>query len=126
VVISRGSPAADLAFRRRFAFIDLEPSLGDPWRTYVVDKRQMDLGAAREIEQRLERINATISTDSRLGQAFCIGHSYVTPSQSLEGRSSHDWFAEVVATELRPLLHEYWFDAPDVAEREADRLLEGW
>jgi 5-methylcytosine-specific restriction enzyme B len=50
----------------------------------------------------------------------------VTPSQSLEGRSSRDWFAEVVATELRPLLQEYWFDASDVAEREADRLLEGW
>jgi len=52
--------------------------------------------------------------------------SYATPSQSLEGRSSRDWFAEVVASELRPLLHEYWFDTPDVAEREADRLLEGW
>jgi hypothetical protein len=28
--------------------------------------------------------------------------------------------------ELRPQVHEYWFDAPDVAKREADRLLEGW
>ncbi len=30
------------------------------------------------------------------------------------------------ARPLRPLLHEYWFDAPGVAEREAERLLEGW
>lgn len=75
----RSLALVDLAFRRRFAFIDLEPSLGEPWRTYVVDKRQMEPGAAREIEQRLE------------------------------GRSSRDWF-----------------DAPEQAAREADRLLEGW
>jgi 5-methylcytosine-specific restriction protein B len=122
----RSLALVDMAFRRRFAFIDLEPSLGEPWRTYVVDTRQMDPGAAREIEQRLERLNSTISSDSRLGQAFCIGHSYVTPHQSLEGRSTRDWFAEVVASELKPLLQEYWFDAPDVATREVERLLEGW
>jgi 5-methylcytosine-specific restriction protein B len=32
----------------------------------------------------------------------------------------------VVDSELRPLLQEYWFDAPDVATREVERLLEGW
>jgi 5-methylcytosine-specific restriction protein B len=122
----RSLALVDLAFRRRFAFIDLEPSLGEPWRTYVVDKRQMEPGAAREIEQRLERLNATISTDSRLGKAFRIGYSYVTPHQSLDGRSTRDWFAEVVASELKPLLQEYWFDAPEQAAREVERLLEGW
>jgi len=125
-IADRSLALVDMAFRRRFAFINLEHSLGDPWRTYVVDNRQMEPGAAREIEQRLEQLNSTISTDSRLGQAFCIGHSYVTPHQSLEGRSSRDWFAEVVDSELRPLLQEYWFDAPDVATREVERLLEGW
>jgi 5-methylcytosine-specific restriction protein B len=69
---------------------------------------------------------ATPCTDSRLGQAFRIGHSTVTPHQSLEGRSSRDWFAEVVASELKPLLQEYWFDAPEQAVRELERLLEGW
>ena len=116
----------DLAFRRRFAFIELEPTLGEPWRQWVVHKRQMDPATAATIEQRLEQLNSTIAADSRLGKAFRIGHSYVTPSHSLEDRASRDWFAEVVATELRPLLQEYWFDAPEVAEREADRLLEGW
>jgi 5-methylcytosine-specific restriction protein B len=92
----------------------------------VVNQKQMEPGAAREIEQRLERLNSTIAADSRLGNAFRIGHSYVTPHQSLEGRSTRDWFAEVVASELKPLLQEYWFDAPDVATREVERLLEGW
>jgi 5-methylcytosine-specific restriction protein B len=122
----RSLALVDMAFRRRFAFIDLEPSLGDPWRDYVVNKRQLEPDAARAIEQRLEQLNSTIAADSRLGKAFRIGHSYVTPSQSLEGRSSRDWFAEVVDSELRPLLQEYWFDAPDVATREVERLLEGW
>ena len=53
-------------------------------------------------------------------------HSYATPTQSLEGRSCRDWFAEVVASELKPLLQEYWFDAPEEADRQAAALLEGW
>jgi 5-methylcytosine-specific restriction protein B len=71
---------------------------------------------------------ATLCTDSHLGQAFRIGHSTVTPPphQTLGGRSTRDWFAEVVASELKPLLQEYWFDAPEQAAREAERLLEGW
>jgi 5-methylcytosine-specific restriction protein B len=125
-IADRSLALVDMAFRRRFAFVDLEPSLGDPWRQWVINRRQMEPTVASSIEQRLEQLNSTIAADTRLGKAFRIGHSYVTPSQSLEGRSSRDWFAEVVATELRPLLHEYWFDAPDVADREADRLLEGW
>lgn len=125
-IADRSLALVDMAFRRRFAFVDLEPSLGAAWCEWVVGVMQLEASAADTIQQRLEQLNSTISADSRLGKAFRIGHSYVTPSQSLEGRSSRDWFAEVVASELRPLLREYWFDAPDVAEREADRLLEGW
>lgn len=115
-----------MAFRRRFAFVKLEPSLGKTWREWVVTRLQMEPAIAASIEQRLGQLNAAIATDSRLGKAFRIGHSYVTPTQSLEGRSSRDWFAEVVASELKPLLQEYWFDAPEEAERQAAALLEGW
>lgn len=116
----------DMAFRRRFAFVELEPSLGKTWREWVVTRLQMEPAIAASIEQRLGQLNAAIATDNRLGKAFRIGHSYVTPTQSLEGRSSRDWFAEVVASELKPLLQEYWFDAPEEAERQAAALLEGW
>ena len=64
----------------------MEPALGETWREYVVNRRQMDLAAA--IEQRLGQLNNTISADSLLGKAFQIGHSYVTPTQSLEGNIS--------------------------------------
>ncbi len=67
-----------------------------------------------------------INADGQVGKAFQIGHSYVTPTQSLEGKSGRDWFAEVVASELKPLLQEYWFDAPDEAEKAAAALLERW
>jgi len=66
---------------------------------------------------------ATPCADSRLGQAFRVGHSYVTPHQSLDGRSSRDWFAEVVDSELKPLLQEYCFDAPELgAPSQSSRL----
>lgn len=125
-IADRSLALVDMAFRRRFAFIDLEPCLGETWREWVVNRLQMDLAVAASIEQRLGQLNAVIAADSRLGMAFRIGHSYVTPPQSLEGRSSRDWFAEMVASELKPLLQEYWFDAPEEAERQAAALLDGW
>lgn len=88
-----------MAFRRHFAFIDLEPCLGETWREWMVTRLPMDLAA-----------------DSRLGNAFQIGHS--SDTQSLEGHSSRHWFAEVMASELKPLLQEDWFDAPEEAERQ--------
>ncbi len=82
--------------------------------------------AAAAMEQRLSQLNETITADSHLGKAFQIGHSYFNPTQRLEGKSGRDWFAEVLASELKPLLQEYWFDAPDEAEKAAAALLEGW
>jgi 5-methylcytosine-specific restriction enzyme B len=125
-IADRSLALVDMAFWRRFAFIDLEPCLGETWREWVVTRQQMDPTAAATIEQRLGQLNAAIAADRRLGKAFQIGHSYVTPTLSLEGRSTRDWFAEVVASELKPLLKEYWFDAPDEAEQQTTALLDGW
>lgn len=125
-IADRSLALVDMAFRRRFAFVNLEPCLGETWRAWVIEQLQMDPVVAEAIEQRLTKLNAGIASDSRLGKAFQIGHSYVTPTQSLEGRSSRDWFTEVVASELKPLLEEYWFDAPEEAERQANALLQGW
>ncbi len=125
-IADRSLALVDLAFRRRFAFINLEPALGDVWRDWVVNHRQMDLATATAIEQRLNQLNQTIAADNRLGRSFRIGHSYVTPTQSMEGRDARDWFAEVVDSELKPLLEEYWFDAPEETVRAVTELLAGW
>ena len=81
-IADRSLALMDMAFRRRFAFIDLEPCLGETWREWVVTRLQMDLVAATTIEQRLGQLNAAIAADSRLGKAFQIGHSYVTPPRA--------------------------------------------
>jgi 5-methylcytosine-specific restriction protein B len=125
-IADRSLALVDLAFRRRFAFINLAPALGDAWSDWVVNRRQMDAATAATIQQRLNQLNQTIAADNRLGKAFRIGHSYITPTQSMEGRDTHDWFTEVVDSELKPLLEEYWFDAPDEVERAVAQLLAGW
>ena len=86
----------------------------------------MEQSLAANIEQRMSQLNAAIADDKRLGKAFQIGHSYVTPTQSLAGRSTRDWFIDVVESEFKPLLQEYWFDDQERAEQEVLRLLEGW
>ncbi|EAQ68752.1 hypothetical protein RS9917_04183 [Synechococcus sp. RS9917] len=32
----------------------------------------------------------------------------------------------MVASELKPMLQEYWFNALEQSARDAERLLEGW
>ena len=54
-----------------------------------------------------------------------IGHSYVTPERGATIESPQLWFQQIVETELRPLLEEYWFDNPGKAEAMTKRLLEG-
>jgi 5-methylcytosine-specific restriction protein B len=115
----------DLALRRRFAFVSLEPRLGRSWRDWVVEHCHVDADRAPDIEHRIEALNAMIAGDARLGPQFRIGHSYVTPSRLEPGRTV-DWFRQVVETEIGPLLEEYWFDAPPQAAKARATLLEGW
>lgn len=125
-VADRSLALVDLAFRRRFAFIDLEPSLNEAWLKWVVEYRNLPADLATSIERRISDLNVLISSDARLGKQFRIGHSYVTPAHPLRNDQTRDWFVTVVKTEIAPLLEEYWFDAPKEAQIASDRLLEGW
>jgi 5-methylcytosine-specific restriction protein B len=55
-----------------------------------------------------------------------VGHSYVTPAAGEPISNARDWFRAVVETEIGPLLEEYWFDRPERAREETERLLAGW
>lgn len=112
----RSLALVDLALRRRFAFINLEPSLGDKWREWVHAMCNVDSALSSAIESRIKKLNSQIENDSRLGKQFQIGHSYVTPTEKLEAGESIKWFQNVVDTEIGPLLDEYWFDAPEEAQ----------
>ena len=125
-IADRSLALVDLALRRRFAFIGLEPRLGSVWRDWVVLKCNIDPALVADIEHRIIDINNQIAEDARLGMQFRIGHSYVTPAQPLEPGDTRKWFRQVVETEIGPLLEEYWFDVPAEAQKACDRLLLGW
>ena len=125
-IADRSLALVDLALRRRFAFVGLEPRLGQVWRDWVVKDCAVDPGLVADIELRIAELNDQIATDARLGKQFRIGHSYVTPAHRLEAGDTKKWFQQVVETEIGPLLDEYWFDAPDEAQKAIARLTQGW
>ena len=125
-IADRSLALVDLALRRRFAFVDLEPRLGPTWRNWVTKERAMDDTLAKDIEQRIGALNELIASDPRLGRQFRIGHSYVTPPYRLEPGDTRTWFQQVVETEIGPLLDEYWFDAPLDANTARKCLTQGW
>ena len=125
-IADRSLALVDLALRRRFAFVGLEPRLGPAWREWVVKECAVDAALVADIEHRIAELNDQIAADARLGKQFRIGHSYVTPAHRLEAGDTKKWFQQVVETEIGPLLDEYWFDAPDEAQKACARLLQGW
>lgn len=125
-IADRSLALVDLALRRRFAFIDLEPTLGQQWREWVQSECGMDAGILDEIKERILALNNEISTAAGLGPQFRVGHSYVTPQPGTPIRDAREWFRQVVETEIGPLLDEYWFDALDKSREAKKRLLEGF
>lgn len=125
-IADRSLALVDLALRRRFAFVGLEPRLGSVWRQWVVKSCGIDEALVTEIEQRIADLNERIASDARLGKQFRIGHSYVTPVHRVEAGDTKKWFRQVVETEIGPLLEEYWFDAPDEAHKATAQLIQGW
>jgi 5-methylcytosine-specific restriction enzyme B len=125
-IADRSLALVDLALRRRFAFIDLVPTLGKPWHDWIQSKCGIDSEILVEIEKRLIFLNAEISADANLGPQFRVGHSYVTPPFGIPINDAREWFRQVVDTEIGPLLDEYWFDALEKSQKARNRLLEGF
>ena len=124
-VADRSLALVDLALRRRFAFIDLEPTFGDRWRTWVSEQFNIDAEFLVDIERRLTSLNRTIADDATLGPQYQVGHSVVTPTGANPIDNQWEWFRQMVETEIGPLLDEYWFDSLDTAKSERERLLQG-
>ena len=123
-VADRSLALVDLALRRRFTFVDLEPTFGDSWRRWMNEQGGIDDRQLRNIEQRMTALNEAIAADQSLGDQFRVGHSYVTTPPGARIDDPVSWFREVVDTEIAPLLREYWFDQTNTAENQARRLLE--
>lgn len=119
-VADRSLALVDLALRRRFAFVNLVPSLNEAWQQWCATKG-LDEASIAHIQTRMQALNAEIAADRALGAQFQIGHSYVTPHEPVHDAQA--WFAEVVKSEIGPLLHEYWFDTPERANEAIAQLL---
>jgi 5-methylcytosine-specific restriction protein B len=125
-IADRSLALVDLALRRRFAFITLEPAFGDPWREWVRKRIGVDARVLSEIEARIRKLNETIECDPGLGKQFRIGHSFFTPSASNDISDPVSWYRQVIETQIGPLLDEYWFDQPDKATEARELLLKGF
>ena len=123
-IADRSLALVDLALRRRFAFVDLVPEIGERWQAWVKEQCEFDDAVLSDIQERMVNLNQTIESDSKLGRQFQVGHSYVTPPPGVE-TDPGTWYQDVVESEIGPLLDEYWFDEPSKAQRERERLLEG-
>ena len=120
----RSLALVDYALRRRFAFETLEPAYGrDSGRAEFenyLTRNGADPDLARRICDRMDKLNQTIRNDKELGRGFQIGHSYFVPGD--DDDPSEDWYKRIVATQIEPLLREYWFDSPEDVQKQVGRL----
>jgi MoxR-like ATPase len=124
-IADRSLALVDLALRRRFAFIELAPTLNAAWRAWLQERCGFPADLIAKIEAKITALNDQIGSDQRLGQQFRIGHSYVTPPEEADINDPTQWFSQVISTEIAPLLHEYWFDDPEQADRAIKELNRG-
>lgn len=118
-IADRSLALVDLALRRRFAFVTLRPCFNEAWMQWCLHKGLVAEDVAL-IKAAMAKLNKDVSDDRALGPQFQIGHSYLTPKDAV--RDAKTWFMAIVATEIGPLLQEYWFDAPERAEQATQEL----
>lgn len=119
-IADRSLALVDLALRRRFAFVTLEPLFNDVWQAWCID-RGLESDFITKVRSRLEDINRQIADDRTLGPQYRIGHSYVTPHE--EVLEPVEWYKDIVVTEIKPLLEEYWYESHNQVEEAISGLL---
>src|SRR5690625_329329 len=108
----------EVALRRRFSFITLEPNFNGKWHRFLLDQKVSESVIDR-IKMVIELINSEIRDDFQLGSGYEIGHSFFTNLPDTTDENT--WFDQVMTYEIKPLLEEYYFDRPEVVTS----LLEG-
>ena len=119
----RSLAPVDLALRRRFAFVSVAHGFDAAWRGWCEREGRLPAGFVALVGERMSALNQAVAAS--LGEQFAVGHSYVTPTRGRAIPDGPAWFRAVVATEIGPLLDEYWYDAPERARAEADALVRG-
>lgn len=113
--------AMDHALRRRFAFARLAPAFHRSEFRALLTARGASAELAALVAERLGELNEVIVNSKNLGPGFAVGHSYFCPTAS--DTPDDEWYRQVVDSEIRPLIEEYWFDDPARADSLIQRLL---
>jgi 5-methylcytosine-specific restriction protein B len=116
----RSLALVDFALRRRFLFVTLAPEFGDRFRK-ALQVQGVPVNMIDRIIQRVTTLNQSIISEKDLGPGFQVGHSFF--STFVKGEDVEAWYHRVIEHEIRPLLHEYWFDSPKKADDEIQKLL---
>lgn len=104
----RSLAMVDFALRRRFAFFYLAPNFDEKWLNYMIDKTKLSHKSLEKIRHVMNNLNQYIAKEEMLGNAFTIGHSYLTCDSVIPDAMS--WYKDIIDSEIKPLLEEYWFD----------------
>ncbi|MGJ7922200.1 AAA family ATPase [Neobacillus sp. LXY-4] len=108
----------EVALRRRFAFVSVEPAFNEKWKLSLYHQ-----GVTAQMVDKIlyvvEKVNREIVSDYQLGSGYAIGHSFFSSKPGEIDET--DWFEGIITYEIRPLLEEYYYDRPEVARG----LLEG-
>jgi 5-methylcytosine-specific restriction protein B len=119
----RSLSLVDYALRRRFAFVYLHPKFKSEKFAETLQRSGASPALVEKIRERMEAMNNIISADTRnLGVGYCIGHSYFCPD-STRVKLDEAWYREIVESEIKPLLEEYWIDEPSKVEEQVENLL---
>lgn len=118
----RSLSLVDYALRRRFAFVTLDPMFSSEKFSKHLKSYDVSQDIISKIKSRMTELNDEIARDKiNLGPGYRIGHSYFTPHMNI--LDVENWYEQIVETEIFPLLEAYWFDDPDKAVEQRDRLL---
>ncbi|HEV8512935.1 MAG TPA: AAA family ATPase, partial [Cyclobacteriaceae bacterium] len=115
----RSLAIVDYALRRRFAFIEITPSLSELFVKYLKGKG-VSPAIINRIIDRIRYLNSIIEGDRNLGRGFLIGHSYFCNIPS-DG-DFEKWYNDIIEFEIAPILREYWFDDLPKANDQIERL----
>ncbi len=118
----RSLALVDYALRRRFAFFNLSPQFESDKFQSAITENGGSLQLVNRIRNRIGALNQVITNERRdLGPGFQVGHSYFCPTGPIA--SDEVWFADVINTEIKPLIEEYWFDSPEKVDSLTAQLL---
>ncbi|MBK1829581.1 AAA family ATPase [Verrucomicrobiaceae bacterium R5-34] len=112
----RSLSLVDYALRRRFAFLGLKPGFETGSFAAKLTDHGIDSDSIARIRSLMAHLNEEISNDTlNLGEGFCIGHSFFTPTDNSPIEDFESWFSSILRYEIAPLLEEYWVDDPERA-----------